>query len=143
MYKVIEKNGSFTIELSLLTPLLIAILLMLLFSDYYMHDRVIIEKACNISALRSSLCVQEDKREAVLIESFNKETEGKLLGKWDYELDSYIDEEVSEIIFAGNMKMAENLLGKVINYKLFRYKTDCLSYVNNETKYLREFYRDK
>lgn len=137
------KNGSYTIELSLLTPVIIAIFLLIYFSDLYMHDRIIIEKTCYISALRSSLCIDDKRREAVATEVFNKELKGRMLAVWDYELSVEVNDEYSKVDFDGNMKMSEGLLNKILSKKPFSYKTTCTANVDNETKYLRNYFRGK
>ena len=141
--KAFKKSGSYTIELSLLTPVIIAVFMLIYFSDLYMHDRVIIEKTCYISALRSALCMEQQQREMTAVSVFEREIEGRLLAAWDYDLNIEINDEYSQVDFTGNMKMSEGLLNKIINSRPFSYSTSSAAQVDNETKYLRNFFRGK
>lgn len=137
-YKLSAKKGSYTVELSLLTPIIIAIFLFIFFIAYYMHDRVIIEKNCYISILRASLCVDDNEREWLAINNFEKETEEKLLGKWNMEKIYTEDRDEACLVVQGYMEMNEGLLKKVIGEKIFFYKTECRANKVNETEYLRK-----
>lgn len=142
-YKILIKKGSYTVELSLLTPVIIANFLFVLFSAYYMHDRVIIEKNCYISALRASLCIESNEREEIAYSTFEKETEEKLLGRWEIEKLYSEDGKTVSMRVNGNMIMNEGLLRQVLGQKMFEYKTECVANVVDETKYLRNSRRAK
>lgn len=135
--KRLVKDGSFTIELTLLFPIIMAIMLLIIYSNYYVHDRAIIEKTCYVSALRGALCTDEAGKTVAALEAFNKEIEGKLLGKWEYSIDAdRISEEVI-VQFEGFMYQRQGLLIKIIKGKLFEFKTEVKSDTANETEYLR------
>lgn len=138
-----RKKGSYTIELTLLMPVIIAVILLILFSNYYMHDRVIIEKANYISCLRGALCYEKEKRESVAMDAFVQQIDGKLLGKWDYNIKfvNAEDKVISE--FEGKMKMNEGLLLKVIGERVYTYKTKAVSDSANESIYIRKNAKDK
>lgn len=136
--RLLKKNGVYTIELTLLMPIILSIFLLIIFSNYFTHDRIIIEKACYIGALRGALCVDKSKRELIAVEEFNKEIEGRLLWKWDYTVDVISSEESVMMEFEGVMNMEEGLLRKVIADRVFNYKSTEKAYVCDETKYLRE-----
>lgn len=133
-----KKQGSFTIELSLLMPIIIAVFLMVLFCTYYVHDRVIIEKTCYISALRGALCVDDAKKENVAKREFEKEIKGRLLCKWDYDINVGKKDEITAVQFDGAMQMKEGLLAKIIGKRLFAFATECESDEAYEAFYLRK-----
>ena len=142
-HRLNTKNGSYTVELSLLTPVIVAIFLFILFSAYYMHDRVIIEKNCYISALRASLCMDEYDREYIAYNTFEKETASKILGKWNMEKEYSKNGDIISFSVKGNMVMNEGLLRKIIGEKMFVYETECSANIANETSYLRNNRRAK
>lgn len=132
-----KKDGSFTIELSLIMPIIVAVFLMVIFCMYYVHDRVIIEKTCYISALRGALCVVDSDKEYVAKREFDKEIEKRLLCKWDYETNVEKLSEIVSVRFYGVMQMREGLLAKIIGKRLFVFSTECESDEAYETLYLR------
>lgn len=131
-------EGSYTIELSLLTPFIIAVFLLLFFMAYYTHDRIVIERCSYVSVLRASLCPVEDLREAIAYKTFEDESNNRLLAKWDFEKNISANSNSVSINVKGIMKMQEGLLQKMISGKLFFYETDSIAYVCNNTKSLRE-----
>lgn len=50
-----ELKGSYTIEAALLMPFLLGVLILMIDTAFYLHDRMVIEKAAGIGALRGSL----------------------------------------------------------------------------------------
>ena len=82
-----KRKASLTIELALL-----------MFAGYYLHDKCVIERGAYSSVLKSSegYCYGSDSinyisSDAVLsneiVKLFYKETENRLVGKWDLSVD--------------------------------------------------------
>ena len=138
-----KKEGSYTIELTLLMPFILAVFLMILFTSYYVHDRVIIEKTCYIASLRGALCSEDSLKEYTARETFDKEISGRLLCKWIYSVNCRINEDTVITDFDGRMEMKERLLAKLLDNKLFVFTTECRSKEADETKYLRSTKRGK
>ena len=123
--------------MTLLMPFILGVFLMILFTSYYVHDRVIIEKTCYVASLRGGLCTQESLKEYAAKEAFEKEIEGRLLCKWDYDTTFTLKNDFVITDFEGRMQMREGLLLKLIGEKVFYFCTECKSAECNETQYIR------
>jgi len=141
--KMLAKRGSFTIEISLLFPVIIVIFLLIIYSNYYVHDRVIIERSCYVSALRGALCVNAGRRKRIAMEEFDREIEGKLLGRWEYSINVESDSEEVTVKFNGFMNHSQGLLKKYTDNKVFAFQTISSSSAANETEYLRRATKEK
>jgi len=139
----LQKNGSYTIELALLMPIILVIFIIIIYSSYYMHDRVVIERACYVSALRGLQCAEEERIESVAGEELEKELEGLFLGKWKHDSSVNFSGEILSVDFKGEMAAGQGLLKKIIGDKLYRYDTEYELNNINETKYLREYSKGK
>lgn len=143
MGNILKKKGSYTIELSLLMPMLLVVLLLIIYSDFYMHDRVVIGRACYAASLRASLCVDENIRESMAKGEFLKEIDNKLLGKWQYTFEAVLANDEVVVNFEGTMLKRQGLLNKTIGNKLFSFTTASKSATANETRYLRNCTKGK
>lgn len=143
MDNILRKKGSYTIELSLLMPILLVVLLLIIYSDFYMHDRVVIGRACYAASLRASLCINENERESLARREFLKEIENKLLGKWKYSFETTLENDEVVANFEGTMLSSQGLLNKTIGSKLFEFSVNSKSKLANETRYLRNYTKGK
>lgn len=138
MFRKTARKGSYTIELTLLMPIILGLILFLLFAGYYMHDRAVIEKTIYIAAQRGALCVTENRRIEIARSSFEKEIEGRLMAQWSHQYEISNQDNGIAIDYSGRMEMVEGLLRKIIKDKGFLFETRCFSGCANETEYLRK-----
>lgn len=132
--------GSFTIELSLLMPLILGVLLILIFTGFYMHDKVIIERAC-YGAILQNKDYGLGKCEESCREIFNKELKGRLIAKWDIEEDVIWDEAAYTLTISATSKMhiCEGLVWELVPKSMFSYNTVYSSRLLYGDEYLREY----
>ncbi|HOO27974.1 MAG TPA: TadE/TadG family type IV pilus assembly protein [Lachnospiraceae bacterium] len=102
-----EKQGSFTIELALLMPFLIGSFLFVFFMAYYMHDRCLLEKACQSAVLRGSGCMSEEAAKTAAYETIDEILLKKLLWKWEFTKQVEIDSEKISVFGEGVMLVNE------------------------------------
>ncbi len=131
------REGSFTIELSLLMPLIIFVFLLILFLNYYVHDRIAIDKACYIAALRSANYPDEAERENIALTVLNREIPARLLWKWDYTEGVQVMADEVIVSFEGTMLVREGLINRYLSGKLFAYNASQSASVIDEDDYIR------
>ena len=100
-----DREGSFTVELALLMPLLIGLFLFVFFLAYYMHDRCMIEKACYAAALRGSQETESDRMEGEAREALDEVLPKRLLGSWELEEQIEVTKQEVRVSESGNMHL--------------------------------------
>lgn len=133
--KNMRKNGTVTIELSLIMPGIMAVIIFILFVSFYMHDITLIEKASYVSV--NYMANTSDNVEEILQTYFDEVLEHELLGDWNISrISSY---EGDEVILNVNGCMNEDgsLFFGYINEQLFSYETKVCAINMNEVNYLR------
>lgn len=120
-----DREGSFTVELALLMPLLIGLFLFVFFLAYYMHDRCMIEKACYAAALRGSQETEPDRMEGEAREALDEVLPKRLLGSWELEEQIEVTKQEVRVSESGNMQMNESLLVLLLGERAFAYSTEC------------------
>lgn len=100
-------EGSHTIEAALLMPFLLAIFLLCLETSFYLHDRMLMEKAAEIGALRGSL--QKQISDSELSDTVRGECidliKNKLLGVREVEIEIRVTAKQVEVTMKGNVWM--------------------------------------
>lgn len=104
-------QGSMTIEITLLLPLLLCVFLLLYFTLYYLHDAISFEKACGVGLLRAAMERDPEQAKAKLIEATE---EVRLLGRWEIAWDRVVTEETVSIGMEGTMFAREGLFRKYL-----------------------------
>lgn len=79
--------GSYTVELSLLIPMILAIIFIVIFLSFYYHDRIVIEGTAYEIISESNISGEYATEESVDI-SFRSRVAPKLIGKWIFEVNS-------------------------------------------------------
>lgn len=128
----LKLQGSMTIEITLLMPILIGVFLFLFFTSYYLHDSVAYEKACNTALLRGSLAVKDGGYED-MEKAFR---EIRVLGNWSKEHICKIEDSNVSVSIRGVMDAPEGLFRKLIK-KEYILKGDKNTGIIDEVTYIR------
>jgi hypothetical protein len=99
-------KGSYTIEASLLLPMILSIIMILMFLSFYVHDRCILYSIAYTAALRGSE-VQSDEEKIFreVEESSNKLLENKLLVTRNVNTDIKISSKDIAVSYQGDFQI--------------------------------------
>lgn len=120
------KDGVMTLELSLLMPMILAVIILIIFTGYFFHDKCIIERgaysACIKCAERLSKYTDAEHAadlESMMTDAFYDETDGRLIGKWTLSsMASNTDDEVC-IEVTGNMSCMSGIITRYLSEAVF------------------------
>lgn len=129
------KRGSLTIELSLLTPAIVSVLIIVIFSGYFYHDRCVIQRAAYTSVLKSSAISDADDNTADKI--FEDELSGRLIGKWDLQKKIETSDDYISLRVSGNMKCIDGIFTKYLSKMMYRIDISESALKLNAPNYLR------
>ncbi|MDD6580161.1 MAG: TadE/TadG family type IV pilus assembly protein [Lachnospiraceae bacterium] len=129
--KNIYKNGVMTLELSLLMPVILAVIILIIFTGYFYHDKCIIERGAYSACIKGAEHLSQQKgrehneqehtadAESMMREAFYNETDNRLTGKWTLSATvSNTDDEVS-INVTGNMSCMNGIFTRYLSMAAF------------------------
>lgn len=124
--KNIYKNGVMTLELSLLMPVILAVIILIIFTGYFYHDKCIIERGAYSACIKGVEYLSQQKGrkhtadvESMMREAFYNETDNRLTGKWTLSATvSNTDDEVS-INVTGNMSCMNGIFTRYLSMAAF------------------------
>lgn len=124
--KNIYKNGVMTLELSLLMPAILAVIILIIFTGYFYHDKCIIERGAYSACIKGAEYLSQQKgrehtadAESMMREAFYNETDNRLTGKWTISATvSNTDDEVS-INVTGNMNCMNGIFTRYLSMAAF------------------------
>ena len=129
--KNIYKNGVMTLELSLLMPVILAVIILIIFTGYFYHDKCIIERGAYSACIKGAEYLTQQKgrehneqdhtadAESMMREAFYNETDNRLTGKWKLSATVYnTDDEVS-INVTGNMSCMNGIFTRYLSMAAF------------------------
>lgn len=124
--KNIYKNGVMTLELSLLMPVILAVIILIIFTGYFYHDKCIIERGAYSACIKGAEYLSQQKErehtadaESMMREAFYNETDNRLTGKWTLSATvSNTDDEVS-INVTGNMSCMNGIFTRYLSMAAF------------------------
>lgn len=124
--KNINKNGVMTLELSLLMPVILAVIILIIFTGYFYHDKCIIERGAYSACIKGAEYLSQQKgrkntadAESMMKEAFYNETDNRLTGKWTISATaSNTDDEVS-INVTGNMSCMNGIFTRYLSMAAF------------------------
>ena len=124
--KNIYKNGVMTLELSLLMPVILAVIILIIFTGYFYHDKCIIERGAYSACIKGVEYLSQQKGrkhtadvESMMREAFYNETDNRLTGKWTISATvSNTDDEVS-INVTGNMSCMNGIFTRYLSMAAF------------------------
>ncbi len=96
-------RASCTIEASILFPFLLAVIVLIIYESFYIHDRTVLAVASNEAALRGSRITDPncDISEKVR-ETGERETEGRLLSTKNLTMDVTVNSKEVKVTFTGD-----------------------------------------
>ena len=123
-------RGSYTIEASLLMPIVLGIILLIIYLSIYIHDKAIIEYEIVNAGLNSISCDREILGETDIRNELEDNIHKHTFGRWN--IDITVDEDIDGRIYIsveGLMGYSQGLIRRLITEKLF--------YVKTSSEYLR------
>lgn len=134
---IFKREASYTIELSLLMPVIIGSIFLILYTTFYLHDICLISRYGFLAAGEIEKCGFVGS-ETVLYNRFDRDFMTKSLGSWDIERSAFEDEEKITVYVEGRMLSNGAMLSNIINERLFTYEDEFFAYKINEAEYIRE-----
>ena len=124
--KNIYKDGVLTLEISLLMPAILAVIILIIFTGYFYHDKCIIERGAYSACIKGVEYLSQQKgrkhtadTESMMREAFYNETDNRLVGKWTISATvSNTDDEVS-INVTGNMSCMNGIFTRYLSMAAF------------------------
>ena len=124
--KNIYKDGVLTLEISLLMPAILAVIILIIFTGYFYHDKCIIERGAYSACIKGVEYLSQQKgrkhtadTESMMREAFYNETDNRLTGKWTISATvSNTDDEVS-INVTGNMSCMNGIFTRYLSMAAF------------------------
>ena len=124
--KNIYKDGVLTLEISLLMPAILAVIILIIFTGYFYHDKCIIERGAYSACIKGVEYLSQQKgrkhtadTESMMREAFYNETDNRLTGKWTLSSTvSNTDDEVS-INVTGNMSCMNGIFTRYLSMAAF------------------------
>lgn len=147
MYKKLYKNGSLTIEMSLLMPAILAIIILIIFTCYYLHDKCVIKRASYSACIgvneskddfNSDLYKMADSEYIEKAEKdFDEKITGRTLGKWELNRSAYIEDGKIALEVSGKMEFP-GLFSEYVSSIAYITKQKTYAYFTNEAEYMNE-----
>lgn len=136
-----KKQGSFTIEATLLMVLIIGVMVFIIYATFYTHDRAVLSKCAYIAAFRGSQIQTGDgdiRRESE--ECANQLPDKRLLGRWELDTKVIILPQEVEVSYIGYMKIPGGLLlEKVLQRSNWNAEIVCRAKRIDEITYIRRY----
>lgn len=133
-----RKKGVLTIELSILMPAIMAVLILIIYMCFYLHDKCVFERACYVSAVKNCHIKDENIMKQNTCVNIENILNDNLFSKWEYELNFIAEHEYLKVHINGNMKMSNNLVFNFFNSVLFDLDDEIIVQREFEPDYLRE-----
>lgn len=136
MYKKAYRDGSLTIEMSLLMPGIFAVIIFIVFTCYYLHDKCLFKRAAY--KVCSNVSDYDDCDLTIEAENyFDEIIEGRTLGKWEINRYAKLEDEKVLFIVSGKMKFV-GLFSDYLSNLLYTTNQTTYAYRINEAAYIYE-----
>ena len=140
-FAILKRKASFTVELSLLMPGIMAVLVFIIYLGYYCHDRCVIERAMYSAVLKAGY--DDAVNEHNIYYYYNDAVDGRLIGKWRTNENITISGDEIRINVNGYMECFSGAASSYLAKALFRVDFSESSKNLNEVGYLmNDFYID-
>ena len=133
-----ELNAVMTIEMSFIMPLVLACLVIIIFSGFCLHDKCVINKACMSAALRGSEEIKDSEAKERAIEAYEEVIDGKLLAKWTLSPVFEIGVDSVVVRCEGSMSMCDGIISMILDKMGVDYCFTTKACRVSEYKYIRE-----
>ena len=136
-----RKKGSYTIEATFIMIFITAVLVFIIYLAFYVHDRTIFVKCAYIAALRASQTetIGEKSIEQTARENAELLPKGKLLGKWELQVQTWVVKEEVYVRYVGKMQLPKGLLtDQFLQEYSWKFSAEEEARIINEVLYIRE-----
>lgn len=136
------------IELSLLMPGIIAVLIFIIYTGFYYHDRSVIENVAYSSVLKCgsgylydnkniSVVCDDKEYENAVINRFYESIYGRVVGKWNLDSRAYVNNNSISINVNGYMEWPGGLILEYLGGHLFKLSINESAMKIYEPNYIR------
>ena len=96
-------KASYTIEASLLFPFILAVIVLIIYGSFFIHDRAVLDTAANEAALRGSEITDPDGDIFTKVrDTGEREIEGRLLATKNVDMDIKVDSKEVKVSYTGD-----------------------------------------
>lgn len=127
------KKGSFTIELSMIMPGIVAVFILVIILCIYEYDCSFIEGKSYVNLLNN-----ENKKETEIISDIETDIDNGLLGNWDKEVEVIVNGSMLTADIQAEMKVGNGMFLGYLNKTLFSYHSATVLSKHNEPMYVRK-----
>ena len=104
-------KASYTLEASLLFPFILAVLVLLIYFSFFIHDRAVLDIAANEAAIRGSEITDPDGDIFTKVRDTGKrETEGRLLATDNLAMDVRVDSKEVKVSYSGDFRIPKGVI---------------------------------
>lgn len=104
-------KASYTVEASLLFPFILAVMVLLVYFSFFIHDRAVMDAAANQAALRGSEITSPHGDIFTKVrETGKRETEGRLLATKNLDMDIRVDSREVNVVYKGDFVIPAGVL---------------------------------
>lgn len=137
MYKKMYEDGSLTVEMSLLIPGIFAVILFIIFTSYYIHDKCIIKHAAYKACMEISSYDHGDSVINDVESNFDEIISGRTLGKWELNRSAELENEKIVLSISGRMSFP-GIFSEYLSGVLYTTNQVSYTYLINEAEYINE-----
>ena len=106
-----EFKASYTLEASLLFPFILAVIVLIIYGSFFIHDRAVLDTAAYEAALRGSEVTDPDGDIFAKVRDTGKrETEGRLLATKNVAMDVRVDSKAVSVVYTGDFTIPRGVI---------------------------------
>ncbi|MBQ7724702.1 MAG: pilus assembly protein [Lachnospiraceae bacterium] len=106
-----ELKASYTLEASLLFPFILAVIVLIIYGSFFIHDRAVLDIAAYEAALRGSEVTDPDGDIFSKVrDTGNRETEGRLLATKNVSMDVRVDSKAVSVVYTGDFTIPRGVI---------------------------------
>jgi len=104
-------KASYTLEASLLFPFILAVIVLIIYGSFFIHDRAVLDIAANEAAIRGSEITDPDGDIFTKVRDTGKrETEGRLLATDNLAMDVRVDSKEVKVSYSGDFRIPKGVI---------------------------------
>lgn len=104
-------KASYTLEASLLFPFILAVIVLVIYGSFFIHDRAVLDTAAYEAALRGSEVTDPDGDIFAKVRDTGKrETEGRLLSTKNVSMDVRVDGKAVSVTYTGDFAIPKGVI---------------------------------
>ena len=104
-------KASYTLEAALLFPFILAVIVLIIYGSFFIHDRAVLDIAANEAAIRGSEVTDPEGDIFTKVrETGKRETDGRLLATDNLAMDVKVDGKEVKVSYTGDFKIPKGVI---------------------------------